>query len=150
MRFRCLRLQMLDLSQPPNLMGLSMGGMITVAAAALYGSSFSHFVMLSGSAGSTRSNRMDPDIREMLLTNEGPAEDFLNMLFPIDTTEGTAPALHGRGSGKVRGAGLVLLPLPLPGLVSPGTAEQRVGSTPAGPRLTAHPLPRPIFLMSRV
>ncbi|KAL6785898.1 hypothetical protein ACKKBG_A00610 [Auxenochlorella protothecoides x Auxenochlorella symbiontica] len=83
----------LDLARPPHLFGWSMGGMITLQAAAVYGDSFDRFAVFSGSAGSLRSQLPSPEIMAEF-KGAIPVSDVerLSSLFPLNTTDGAEAA----------------------------------------------------------
>ncbi|KDD77098.1 hypothetical protein H632_c19p0 [Helicosporidium sp. ATCC 50920] len=73
----------LDLDEKPNLLGWSMGGMITLTTAALRGDAINRAVVISGSPGSPASALPHADVLSAFSGNVINAETFLNMSTPI-------------------------------------------------------------------
>ncbi|KAL6785901.1 hypothetical protein ACKKBG_A00620 [Auxenochlorella protothecoides x Auxenochlorella symbiontica] len=83
----------LDLARPPHLLGWSMGGMITLKAAAMFADSFDRFAVFSGGPGSLRSQLPSLEILEKFLLEDTMTEVYrLGTLFPLNTTSGVEAA----------------------------------------------------------
>lgn len=76
-------IEALDLDEKPNLMGWSMGGMVTLTTAALRGDAINKAVVISGSPGSLASPHPQADVLSAFSGNVIKAEAFLNMSTPI-------------------------------------------------------------------
>ncbi|KDD75204.1 hypothetical protein H632_c811p0 [Helicosporidium sp. ATCC 50920] len=72
----------------PNLLGVSMGGMIVLTAVALNSSSVDRVISLAGSPGSVNSPRPQPQAIEAILGLSGNIEDEWNLLFNLSTPAG--------------------------------------------------------------
>ncbi|KFM23965.1 Putative aminoacrylate hydrolase RutD [Auxenochlorella protothecoides] len=74
----------LGFETPPNLMGVSMGGMITITAAALHGDTFNRFIPISGSAGGNSSLGFSEKMMHSLThLAQMDLYDLMDMYFPM-------------------------------------------------------------------
>ncbi|KAK2079370.1 hypothetical protein QBZ16_003061 [Prototheca wickerhamii] len=73
----------LDLDMRPNLMGVSMGGFITLTSAALYEDAFENFIMLVTSAGSPSSPPPTDQAQMAFLGGNTSPLELLNTSFPM-------------------------------------------------------------------
>ena len=80
--------QSLDLDVRPNLMGVSMGGFITLNSAAFYGDAYDNFVMLVTSAGSPNSPPPTDQAQEVLVGSNSTPLQSLNTSFPLRYPQG--------------------------------------------------------------
>ena len=81
-------LQSLDLDMRPNLMGVSMGGFITLTSAALYEDAFENFIMLVTSAGSPNSPPPTDQAQMAFLGGDTSPLELLNTSFPMMYPQG--------------------------------------------------------------
>lgn len=79
-----LLLQALDLAEAPNLLGLSMGGFIATASAALHGQAYNKVIIVAGSAGSPNSEAPTAVAQQTLISPNSDPLLRLNVSYPLE------------------------------------------------------------------
>ncbi|KAL6776742.1 hypothetical protein ACKKBF_B30745 [Auxenochlorella protothecoides x Auxenochlorella symbiontica] len=85
-------IQALRLPLPPNLMGVSMGGFIAIAVAALHGDAIHRAIPISASAGSLGSEPPTDKGLSIVAQPERRPLDMLSLFYPLNTTRGAKAA----------------------------------------------------------
>ncbi|KFM28439.1 hypothetical protein F751_5352 [Auxenochlorella protothecoides] len=85
----------LKLSTKPNVLSISMGSCVALAAAVLHGSSFASFVMIAASAGSPSSPAATAWAQSVLLDPEARPMDQLAINYPLEYSRAAKAACDG-------------------------------------------------------
>lgn len=81
-------MQGLNLGTKPNLLGLSLGGFVSITSAAFYGTYFDNIIVVSGSAGSPNSPQPSNMVQQQATDPRTTEVSLLNLTFPLQFPSG--------------------------------------------------------------